>query len=239
MHSLGKLYFTHVNGHPNSQVARVAQRVSAIITRLDIPLGVGMVNLLAFAASRRKASYNKLLIDEAVDVARELGANVTLFQFSDFDVPLYDGDLELDIILPSGARQLAMQLLANDGLLLSTPEYNHSIPGTLKNLIDWVSRAKPYPTIGKTCFLMSASPGTVGGARGLWHTRQPLEAIGTLVYPTMYSLPGADKAFDSNGMFIDPKRRERLKEQLAEFMKFAESLTVRKTQPVHEGSSVA
>jgi chromate reductase len=195
-----------------------------------------MVNLLAFAASARKASYNKLLIDEAVDIARELGANVSLYQFKDFEAPLYDGDLELDIILPTGVKTFAKLLMSHDGMLISTPEYNHAMPGTLKNLIDWVSRPKPFPTLGKTCFLMSASPSVIGGQRGLWHTRQPMEAIGTIIYPAMYSLPEANKAFDQNGTLIDSKRRARLKELLAEFVSFADSVAAGRKAMTDAGS---
>jgi NAD(P)H-dependent FMN reductase len=182
---------------------------------------------MALAVSLRKGSYNKMLIAEAVDLARELGANVTLFQFNDFEMPLYDGDLESEIVLPTGARSLAKYILGCDGILISTPEYNHGIPGTFKNMIDWLSRTKPVPLDGKTCFLMSASPSMIGGQRGLWHSRQPLECVGTIVHPVMYSLPQADKAFDANGRIADPKRRERLKQNLAKFLQFAEALAVR------------
>jgi chromate reductase len=210
-------------------------RVNAIIEVRINPVGEGMVNLLAFAASARKASYNKLLIDEAVDVAREFGANVSLYQFKDFEAPLYDAELEMDIVLPTGIRTFAKLLMSHDGLLISTPEYNHAIPGTLKNLIDWVSRAKPYPTLGKTCFLMSASPSIIGGQRGLWHTRQPLEAIGTIVYPAMFSLPEANKAFDQNGTLLDTKRHERLKDMIVEFVGFAEAVSHKKVTTTKAG----
>lgn len=188
-----------------------------------------MVNLLAFAASVRKESLNKLLIDEAVDIARECGANVQLYQFQDFDMPLYNGDLEREIILPAGAKLLCKLLMQCDGLMISTPEYNFSIPGTLKNAIDWVSRPKPSPLVGKSCFLLSASPSLVGGQRSLWHTRQPLEAIGSMVYPGMYSLPQADKAFDSAGRLNDEKRRESLRKQIGGFLQFATALVPPKT----------
>lgn len=188
-----------------------------------------MVNLLAFAASARKESLNKLLIDEAVDIARELGASVQLYQFQDFDMPLYNGDLELEIILPPGAKLLCKLLVQCDGLLLSTPEYNFSMPGTLKNAIDWVSRPKPSPLVGKSCFLMSASPSLVGGQRALWHTRQPLEAIGSMVYPAMFSLPQAHQAFDGSGKLSDEKRRESLRKQLDGFLSYAAALVPAKS----------
>jgi NAD(P)H-dependent FMN reductase len=186
-----------------------------------------MLNLLAFAASARKESLNKLLIDEAVDLARDGGASIQLYQFQDFEMPLYNGDLEREIILPPGAKLLCKLLTQCDGLMISTPEYNFSMPGTLKNAIDWVSRPKPTPLLNKTCFLMSASPSLVGGQRCLWAVRQPLESIGTLVYPSMYSLPQADKAFDTGGRLIDEKRRETLKKQIEGFLGYAQALAPR------------
>lgn len=184
-----------------------------------------MVNLLAFAASARKASLNKLLIDEAVDIAREAGASVQLYQFQDFDMPLYNGDLELEIILPPGAKLLCKLLMQCDGVMISTPEYNAGMPGTLKNVIDWISRPKPSPLVGKSCFLLSASPSLIGGQRSLWQVRQPLEAIGAMVYPGMFSLPQADKAFDSSDRISDERRRASLQKQVSGFLNYAAALT--------------
>jgi NAD(P)H-dependent FMN reductase len=92
------------------------------------------------------------------------------------------------------------------------------MPGTLKNAIDWVSRVKPMPLKNHACYLLSASPSLVGGLRGLWHLRQPLEGLGTFVVPYMYSLPQADKAFDENGQLADEKRVETLRTQVQQFV---------------------
>src|SRR6185295_2879266 len=96
--------------------------------------------ILAFAGSMRKDSFNKKLIRVAAEGARSAGAEVTLIDLKDFPLPVYDGDLEAAEGLPAGAKKLKELFLQNQGLLIASPEYNSSIPGTLKNAIDWVSR---------------------------------------------------------------------------------------------------
>src|SRR5690349_12990844 len=94
------------------------------------------LNVLVFAASLRRESLNKRLASLAARIARQLGANVDLASMVDFDVPLYNGDVETQGI-PPGAQALRDKLLANDAFVLASPEYNGSMPGTIKNLIDW------------------------------------------------------------------------------------------------------
>lgn len=91
------------------------------------------------------------------------------------------------------------------------------MPGTLKNLIDWVSRIKPNPFKGKRMLLLSASPSMMGGNRGLWSLRVPLEGLGVFVFPTMYSLSHANEMFAEDGTFTDSKRKESLTNLLSEF----------------------
>jgi NAD(P)H-dependent FMN reductase len=84
--------------------------------------------------------------------------------------------------------------------LIASPEYNFSLPGVLKNAIDWLSRAKPMVLKGKRALLLSASPSLVGGNRGLWALRVPLEAIGVHVYPDMFSLASAPEAMSDDAL---------------------------------------
>lgn len=168
------------------------------------------VTLLAFAASLRTDSLNRRLLHAAVEIARQKGAQVDVADFHEFDMPLYDGDLQARAGIPAGAQELARRLQAADGLLLASPEYNFSIPGTLKNAIDWVSRIKPLPFKGKSALLLSTSTGLVGGNRGLWVLRVPLEMLGMHVYPDMYSLASGDKAMDPGGFPVDAAARLRL-----------------------------
>jgi NAD(P)H-dependent FMN reductase len=97
-------------------------------------------------------------------------------------------------------------------------EYNGSIPGILKNVIDWLSRAKPVSLEGKPLLLLAASPGALGGVRSLWQTRIPLEVIGVHVYPDMLGLPRANEAFDEKDRLKDDKMAQRLKTLIAKFL---------------------
>src|SRR5262249_3209515 len=120
-------------------------------------------------------------------------------------------------------EELARRVRAANGILLATPEYNYSIPGTLKNAIDWISRMKPYPTQGKSIFLVGTSIGHVGGYRGLWQTRIPLAGCGAFVYPEMSGLPQGPTAVSDEGL-TDPKQRERLDKMMHAFLQFATKL---------------
>ena len=168
--------------------------------------------ILAFAGSTRTDSFNKKLIKVAVNAARNAGAEVTLIDLRDFPMPLYDGDLEKEKGLPENAKKFKKILLEHQGLLISSPEYNSSVSGVLKNAIDWASRAEYKEEAPLACFtnkvagLMSASPGGLGGLRGLVHLRAILGNINVLVIPQQLAVNFADKAFDANGGLIDPKQ---------------------------------
>src|SRR5262249_12244463 len=133
------------------------------------------MKILAFAASLRADSLNKKLLRIAIEAAREAGAEVDHADFREFMMPLYDGDMQTTTGFPEGAQELQRRLDAADGILISSPEYNFSIPGTLKNAIDWVSRMRPVPWRGKSALLLAASTSLAGGIRGLWQLRIPLE----------------------------------------------------------------
>ncbi len=168
--------------------------------------------ILAFAGSTRTESFNKKLVRIAVLAARAAGAETTLIDLRDFPMPLYDGDLETKEGIPPNTYKLKQLFLAHQGLLISAPEYNSSIPGVLKNAIDWVSR----PASGEAslaCFenkvaaLMSASPGALGGLRGLAHVRSILGNIKVLVLPEQVALPKAHEAFTAEGNLKDAKQQ--------------------------------
>ena len=145
--------------------------------------------ILAFAGSTRSGSFNKKLIRLAADDARAAGAEVTLIDLRDFPMPLFDGDLEEKEGLPENAKKLKSLMRANDGFLISSPEYNSSVSGVLKNAIDWASREETDdepPLVcfrGKVAALLSASPGGLGGLRGLVILRSILGNIGVIVLP--------------------------------------------------------
>ena len=170
------------------------------------------VKILAFAGSLRKDSFNKKLVRIAVEGAKSAGAETTLIDMKDFPLPVYDGDLESAEGLPPNAKKLKELFLQHQGLLIASPEYNSSIPGGLKNLIDWVSRSETKEEPSLACFsnkvaaLMSASPGGLGGLRGLVPLRAMLENIGVLVLPRQIAVSRADEAFDPNGALKDVKQ---------------------------------
>jgi len=175
------------------------------------------VRLFAFAGARRVASSNRALLGIAAAIAERHGATVDLAELRDFDIPLYDGDLEAASGIPAGVRQLAERIAAADGFLLASPEYNFSVPGVLKNAIDWLSRTKPMPLRGKRALLLSASPSLVGGNRGLWALRVPLELLGVHVFPDMFSLAQAHEKLDASGV-NDPALAKLLEKLVERFV---------------------
>lgn len=170
--------------------------------------------ILAFAGSTRRESLNRKLLAVAVRGAEAAGAVCTLASLGELAIPLYDGDLEAKG-MPEGARELRRLFLANDGLLIASPEYNGSLTGVLKNAIDWTSRSDEGPRAdlapfrGKTVALVSASPGNLGGLRSLVHVRQVLAGLGCLVIPEQLALARAADAFAPDGSLLDPGRRAR------------------------------
>jgi NAD(P)H-dependent FMN reductase len=120
---------------------------------------------------------------------------------------------------------MGRRISAADGVLISSPEYNFSLPGTIKNAIDWLSRIKPVPLRGKHGFLMAASTGQVGGIRGLWQLRIPLEGLGVMLHPDMYTLPWAAEAFDEAGRLKEQERYDRLKRMVEAYLQMAVKLT--------------
>jgi chromate reductase, NAD(P)H dehydrogenase (quinone) len=180
--------------------------------------------LLAFAASFRRDSWNRKLITLAADLATQGGADVDFADFREFDMPLYDGDVQAEPGIPAGAQDMARRIAAVDGIVIASPEYNFSLPGTLKNAIDWVSRVKPMPFRGKTGFLLAASNGQVGGIRGLWQLRIPLEGLGVTLHPDMYTLPWASKAFGPDGRLIEQERQDRLAAMVQRYLEMARKL---------------
>jgi len=169
--------------------------------------------ILAFAGSARADSFNKKLVKVAVEGARAAGAEATIVDLRDYQLPLFDQDLEEAEGLPSKAHELKQIMLNHDGLLIAAPEYNSSITPLLKNTIDWVSRPSDGESAliayeGKVAAIMSASPGRLGGLRGLAHLRSILSNIGVLVIPDQVAVGNAHKAFGPDGGLVDDRTQE-------------------------------
>lgn len=186
--------------------------------------------ILAFAGSTRTDSFNKKLIRIAVSGASDAGADVTTIDLRDFHMPLYDGDLEQNEGLPQNVQKLKELMLSHQGFLISAPEYNSSITGVLKNTIDWTSRQSENETPldcykGKVAGIMSASPGGLGGLRGLVHVRAILENMGVLVIPEQIAVSAAHEAFDVDNLLKDKKQEEKVKKIGANLTKILAKLS--------------
>src|SRR5688500_4666406 len=181
------------------------------------------VRVLVFSGSSRKDSLNVRLSSIAQKIAADHGAQVVRATMADFDCPSYDGDVESIEGIPAGATRFRDRLLDCDAFILASPEYNGSLPGVLKNTIDWASRFRPQPFNGKQGFLASASPSMAGGTRGLWALRVPLEHLGARIYPDMFSLAQAHNAFKDDGSLSNEKLHERLKSIISCFLNLVEA----------------
>ena len=171
--------------------------------------------ILALAGSIRSGSFNQKVLQIAVQGAKSAGAEVTLLNLKEYPLPLYNGDLESAQGLPENAMKLKQIFLQHQGLLIASPEYNSSITPLLKNTIDWVSRSAegegPLAAYqGKLAVLMSASPGALGGLRGLVHVRAILQNIGVTVLPSQVAVSKASEAFAEDGSLKDQKQQEKI-----------------------------
>ncbi|MFI5314567.1 MAG: NADPH-dependent FMN reductase [Myxococcota bacterium] len=184
------------------------------------------MRLLAIPGALREGSHNRRLLTLAAKLLAGAGAEIDWIDFRALAIPIYDGDVETSSGLPPGALELARRVTAADGLVIASPEYNMSMPALLKNAIDWLSRAKPMPLRGKGALLLSASPSLVGGNRGLWALRVPLEVLGVHVFPDMFSLASAHQGFKPDGELVD--------EALAKFLRRVVDGFVRVTRAISE-----
>ncbi len=154
--------------------------------------------LLGIAGALRKGSTNRKLIREAARLYGDAD-----FTEADIDLPLYNGDDEEAHGIPPKAQKLIDQISAADAILISTPEYNKSIAGSLKNAIDWASRPKPDAMIGKPVAIMSAANGATGGIRAQFALRLTLVAFQPrLLTAPEVMIPQSNKAFGEDGKLI-------------------------------------
>ena len=181
------------------------------------------VRILVFSASLRESSLNARLASLAASVIDAEGAEADLASMAEFDCPSYDGDAQDHDGFPTGAVELRRRVECCDGFVISSPEYNASLPGVLKNAIDWVSRFHPQPFNERYGLLLSASPSMVGGNRGLWALRIPFEHLGARIYPDMFSLAQAHKALDDDGRIVSEQLQERFRTNITNFLDSVEA----------------
>jgi len=172
-----------------------------------------MTKILAFAGSSRKSSINKKLVQIAALAAQKEGASVTVIDLADYPMPIFNQDLEAEQGMPEKAHEFKNLLIEHDGFLIASPEYNSAFSPLLKNVIDWASRAESdnEPPLlaykGKTASIMAASPGALGGLRGLVFLRMLLSNIGITVLPEQQAIPHAYKAFSDTGSLNDTNQQ--------------------------------
>lgn len=173
------------------------------------------VKILVFAGSARAGSLNKKLARVAAAAVNAAGAEATFVDLADYPMPLYDGDLEAREGVPAGARKLKDLFIAHQGLLIVSPENNASVSALLKNVLDWISRQDGsesglVPYQGKVAALAGASPGALGGLRGLTHLRAILQTLNVLVLSEQFALGRAHEAFNEDGSLKDAKQQHAL-----------------------------
>ena len=189
-----------------------------------------MTKILAFAGSSRQNSINQKLVHLAALGAEKEGAHVTIINLADYPMPLFNHDLEAEQGMPAKAHEFKKLLIAHDGFLIASPEYNSAFSPLLKNVIDWASRAeaKDEPPLsaykGKAAAIMSASPGGNGGLRGLVFLRMLLSNIGVLVLPEQLAVAHAFKAFSKDGSLTDDKQHQAIENIGAKLTQFTKKM---------------
>jgi len=183
------------------------------------------VKVITICGSLRKGSYNAALARMAPKLAPS-GMSISPSPPIG-DIPLYNFDVQNSTGFPRPVNDLAAAIRAADGLLFCSPEYNWSIPGVLKNAIDWVSRLKDQPFAGKPAALQSAAIGLLGGSRMQYHLRQSLASIEVHLFgrPEVFVTFAAQKFDDKTLELKDQLAIDIIKQQLAGFEKYIRTLT--------------
>lgn len=184
-------------------------------------------NVIVICGSLRKGSYNAL-------IARNLPAlapvGMSIVPSPPIGtLPLYNFDIQNEQGFPAAVTALGDAIRAADGVLLVTPEYNYSVPGVLKNAIDWISRLQNQPLAGKPVAIQTASPSVLGGARAQYHLRQMMVFLDALVFnkPEIMVTFVNTKVDEAQGVLTDEPTRKIIAQQLEAFSKFIARLGVR------------
>lgn len=166
------------------------------------------VRIALVSGSLRRGSYNSMLARFVGSKIAGDGVEIDEISLAALDLPMMNEDLEKEQGHPAGVLELKRRLIAADGVIYASPEYNGSLTGALKNAIDWASRPREGETQlqcfrGKVAGLLGASPGKLGGLRGIRDLRMILSGIGTIVMPGDFALGAAHEAFDADGNIKD------------------------------------
>ncbi len=188
-----------------------------------------MTKFLAFSGSTRTDSVNQKTASILASFVTGAGEEAEVINLADFEMPLYQGDLEAESGLPEGAVALKAKLTEADALIIVCPEYNGFMPPVLINAIDWCTRSPEASLslecfMGKPVFIAAASPGPGGGARAAGHLKTMLSGIGAYVSPLPFTVPGAFGAFNEDGTFGSEDMNGRAQRMIAGFVEFANKL---------------
>lgn len=188
--------------------------------------------IIVLSGSTRTGSTNTRLAHALARLLEQAGGKATVVDLKDYDMPLYNGDLQASGGLPEAARKLKQLFRAHDGFIITSPEYNGSVSPLLKNVIDWVSRPESAdePMVAafmeKVAGIAAASPGGLGGLRGLAHVRDILSGMGVHVVPAQLAVGGALEAFDETGGLKAPMHQNLAKSLVNQVVKVARQLQV-------------
>src|SRR5579863_510765 len=179
-------------------------------------------NVISICGSLCKGSYNRMVMNALPGLAPAALSFTEAPPFSEF--PLYDADVETSTGFPAAVQKFAEAVRAADGVIIVTPEYNFSIPGALKNAIDWVSRVPNQPFTGKPVAIQSASAGPLGGGRMQYSLRQVLLFLNATTFgrPEIFIGNCSTRIDAKTGEITDPQTVELIRQQLAAFAKFVE-----------------
>lgn len=170
-----------------------------------------MIKIIGFTGSLRHGSYNKAALRAAGEMMPE-GAELEIVDLA--DLPFLNEDVEA-VGIPGSVEAFKQKLSGADGVLISTPEYNYSIPPVLKNALDWASRGKESPLYGKPLAIMSASPSMLGGARAQYHLRQVCVSLNLIpLNKPEVMIARANTKFSEEGVLEDERTRQVIKELL-------------------------
>lgn len=181
-----------------------------------------MISIIGISGSLRRASFNSGLLRAARDLVPD---NATLQIASIAEFPLYNNDVETKLGIPAPVAALKDAIAGADALLISTPEYNHSIPGVLKNAIDWLSRPpadRARVFTNRPVAIMGAAPGRFGTSLSQTAWLPVLHTLGTRTWNGRMLVSGAGRLFDEEGQLQDDETRQRLATFLADFVSFIE-----------------
>ncbi len=190
------------------------------------------MKLLVFAGSTRQNSWNRKLAKVVASLGQSAGAQVTHLELSDFDVPMYNADLESGGT-PADVMRLKQIGYEHPAWIICTPEYNASYPALLKNTLDWISspvKADPLwsddmrSTRGKVVGILSASPGALGGLRAQSHLVPLLLNLQCWVAPKNYALGRAGEAFEADGQLASPVAKANVQAVIEQVLRAAQRL---------------